>query len=277
MAEKENLIVRESVYIPLPEDYGLKEVLSMMTNSNLTIGYDFDKWYDYELKEPITVDISPATNSHILICGMSGSGKSFCENILFAKLALADSRGEIYFADYKQDDQFSYLRSCTRYYPYKDALKALEAVYEKLHKRLTNEDKEKYPITLIWDEYIANILSLQNEDKKAATLAMNKVSEILMLGRSLSIRFFTSCQRAEASAFPLGGRINYGNILILGAPIRSIYEMLIPTEYIDKIGDRKFKTGEGIILLQGSVLRFIKVPIIQNVDRMREICIKALS
>jgi len=249
----------------------------MMTNSNLTIGYDFDKWYDYELKEPITVDISPATNSHILICGMSGSGKSFCENILFAKLALADSKGEIYFADYKQDDQFAYLRSCFRYYPYKDTLKALEAVYEKLHKRLTNEDKEKYPITLIWDEYIANILSLQNEDKKAATLAMNKVSEILMLGRSLSIRFFTSCQRAEASAFPSGSRLNYGNILILGAPIRSIYEMLIPTEYIDKIGDREFKTGEGIILLQGSVLRFIKVPIIQNVDGMREICIKALS
>jgi len=248
-----------------------------MKNSNLTICYDFDKWYDYELKEPIIVDISPMANSHILICGMSGSGKSFCENILFSKLSLVDTKGEIYFADYKQDEQFAYLRGATRYYPYKETLKALDIVYEKLHKRLTNEDKEKYPITLIWDEYIANILSLQNEDKKAATLAMNKVSEILMLGRSHSIRLFTSCQRPEASAFPSGSRLNYGIILILGAPIRSIYEMLIPTEYIDKIGDREFKTGEGIILLQGSVLRFIKVPILQNVNLMQEICIKALS
>ena len=53
--------------------------------------------------------------------------------------------------------------------------------------------------------------------------------------------------------------------------------MLIPTEYIERIGDREFKTGEGIVLLQGSELHFIKVPLVQNTDRMKELCIKALS
>ncbi len=250
----------------------------MMMNSNsLMVGYDWDRWYDWAVKEPVTVDISPASNSHILNCGMSGSGKSFCENILFARLILANPENEIYFADYKQDDQFAHLRGCPRYYPYKDSLKALDIVYEKLHKRQLNEDKERHPITLIWDEYMANILALQNEDKKAAVTAMNKVSEILMLGRSLSVRFFTACQRPDAAAFPSGSRLNYGIIIILGAPIRSIYEMLIPSEYMERIGDREFKTGEGVLLLQGSVLRFIKVPLIQNTDRMKELCIKALS
>lgn len=206
---------------------------------------------------------------------MSGSGKSFYENVLFTKLLSPDS--EIYFADYKQDDLFQHLRGCPRYYPYKESLKALDIVYDKLHKRQTNEDTERHPITLIWDEYMANMLALQGEDKKAATIAMNKVSEILMLGRSLSVRFFTSCQRPDASAFPSGSRLNYGVIIILGAPIRSIYEMLIPTEYIERIGDREFKTGEGIVLLQGSELHFIKVPLVQNTDRMKELCIKALS
>lgn len=249
----------------------------MITNSNLILAYDYDKWYGWGQKEPIVVDISPATNSHILICGMSGSGKSFCENILFTKLALTGSKSEIYLADYKQDDSFSHLRGCVRYYPYKESSKALDIVYEKLHKRQTGEDKERHPITLIWDEYMANMLALQSEDKKAATLAMNKVSEILMLGRSLSVRFFTSCQRPDASAFPSGSRLNYGIVIILGAPTRSIYEMVVPTEYIDKIGDREFRTGEGIVLLQGSELHFIKVPIVQNIDRMKELCIKALS
>lgn len=252
-----------------------------MTNSSLTLAYDYDKWYDWGIREAISIELSPSVNNHTLICGMSGSGKSFCVNTLFAKLARVDgkvdTKSEIYFADYKQDDSFSHLRGAARYYPYKESFKALDVVYEKLHKRQTNEDKERHPITLIWDEYIAAILSLQNEDKKAAALAMNKVSEILMLGRSLSTRVVICCQRPDASAFPSGSRLNYGIIMILGAPIRSIYEMLIPAEYIDKIGDREFKIGEGILLLQGSLLRFIKVPVVSNVDKMRELCVKALS
>lgn len=97
----------------------------------LTLGYDWDKWYDFGVKEPISVDISSSANSHILICGMSGSGKSFCEQILFAKLALCHPEGHFYFADFKQDDQFSYLRGSKRYYPYKESLDALDLVYEK--------------------------------------------------------------------------------------------------------------------------------------------------
>jgi hypothetical protein len=241
------------------------------------LGYGYDKWYGYGLKEPITTDISSKTNSHIIVSGMSGSGKSFCENILFSKLVMTNPESEIYFADYKQDDQFTYLRGCPRYYPYKKSLEALEIVYEKLHKRQTNEDKERHPITLIWDEYMANILALQNEDKKMATVVMNKVSEILMLGRSLSVRFFSSCQRPDAIAFPSGSRLNYGIIIILGAPMRSIYEMLMPAEYIGKIEDRNFRTGEGVLLLQGSVLHFIKVPMVQDINRMQEICVESLT
>ncbi|MFR3119955.1 MAG: helicase HerA domain-containing protein [[Clostridium] symbiosum] len=40
------------------------------------------------MQEPISIDISPLVNSHMLICGMSGSGKSFCENILLRSLHL---------------------------------------------------------------------------------------------------------------------------------------------------------------------------------------------
>lgn len=267
----------EYAYILPQAENGLREGIYMMMNSNLILGYDYDKWYGYGVKEPLTTDISSKTNSHILISGMSGSGKSYCENILFSKLGLVHPNNEVYFADYKQDDQFAYLRGYPRYYPYKKSLEALEIVYEKLQKRQTGEDKERHPITLIWDEYMANILALQNEDKKMATVAMNKVSEILMLGRSLSVRFFSSCQRPDAIAFPSGSRLNYGIIIILGAPMRSIYEMLMPVEYINKIEDRNFKTGEGVLLLQGSVLHFIKVAMVQDINRMQEICVKALT
>ena len=52
-----------------------------MNSKLLTLGYDLDMWRRYGVKLPISVDISPATNSHILVCGMSGSGKTFFEQI----------------------------------------------------------------------------------------------------------------------------------------------------------------------------------------------------
>lgn len=250
----------------------------MMKNSDLVLGYDFDKWYGYGAKQPVITDISTKTNSHTILCGMSGSGKSYATNALFAKICnTEEAESEVYFADFKQDDQFAYLRECPRYYPYNRSIEAIETVYEILHRRQSGEDKSRNPVTLIWDEYMANVLAIQNVEKKKADEIMRKVSEILMLGRSLAVRLVISCQRPDASAFPSGSRLNYGIIVIVGAPIRSIYEMLIPKEYIDAIGERKFGVGEGVALLQGSRLEFIKIPLVRDVEKMQQICITALT
>lgn len=244
-------------------------------SSELLLGYDYDSWYYYEVKKTLTTSISLKSNSHILICGMSGSGKSYLTNQIFARIC--DKCGKVYFADYKQDDTFSHLRNCKRYYPYNNTSQALDEVYEILHNRQSGTDLSKEPITLIWDEYIANVLSLLSTDKKKAEIVMRKVSEILMLGRSIGVRLVCSCQRPDAAAFPTGSRLNYGIIIILGAAIKSIYEMLIPKEYIDNIGDRKFKMGEGIVLLQGSQMHFLKVPVIKDEQQIKDLCVKGLN
>lgn len=269
----------ELLYLPHQEEFQPQEEIYMTKNFELLVGYDYDKWYGYGLKEPIYADILTPKNSQAIFSGMSGSGKSYCTNILFARLSLVEQqeKGIVYFADFKQDDQFSYLRECPRYYPYDKSLEALDIVYSILHKRQSGEDKSRQPITLIWDEYMANILALQAINKKLADDAMRKVSEILMLGRSKAVRLWISCQRPDASAFPNGSRLNYGIIMIVGAPLRSIYEMLIPKEYIDLIGERQFGVGEGIALLQSSQLKFIKVPMVQDIEKMQQVCIDALS
>ena len=250
----------------------------MMRNSDILLGYDYDKWYGYVTKEPVLTDISVNTNSHILICGMSGSGKSYLTNQLFARLcSQGGETAKVYFADFKQDDTFSYLRNCNRYYPYDKTTEALNIVYDILHNRQLGKDTSRASVTLIWDEYVANILALITEHKKQAQEIMRKVSEILMLGRSLAVRLVVSCQRPDAVVFPTGSRLNYGVIIIVGAPIKSIYEMLIPKEYVERIGERQFKTGEGVVLLQGSQMHFIKVPVIRNIEKMQNICIEALN
>ena len=123
---------------------------------------------------------------------------------------------------------------------------------------------------------MANILSLIGEDKKIATLAMNKVSEILLMGRSMGVRLVITCQRPDAVAFPAGSRLNYGIVVILGAYINSIYEMLVP-DFKQFAEGRVFNRGEGIAVLQGTALHFLKIPIVRDIERMKERCIKALS
>ena len=244
----------------------------------LALGYDLDAWVNFQEKEPITIDISPSENSHILLCGMSGSGKSYQEHQLFYRLIKAeqDRGGEYYFADYKGDDSFSYLRSCPRYYTYKDTLTALDIVHSRMIARQSGEDATRNPVTLVWDEYMAQALNLTSEDKKAAAVMMNKVSEILLLGRSLSVRLIVSCQRADAIAFPAGSRLNYGVVCVVGAAVRSIYEMLLP-DHMEQVKGRQFGRGEGVVLLQGSTLRYIKVPTVRDENRMRQTCLEALS
>ena len=250
-----------------------------MTNSDsnfLTLGYQLDDWDNYGMKIPLFIDLSPQSNSHILLCGMSGSGKSYLEQAILAKLSLAEPNGEIFFADYKGDDSFSYLSNCSRYYLFKDVLDALETVHARLLARQSGEDTARTPVTLIWDEYMAAILNLLAEDKKKAAVVMGKISEILLLGRSLAVRFICVCQRPDALAFPAGSRLNYGIVVVLGAAVKSIYEMLLP-DFKDELKGRTFKRGEGVVLFQGSELRYLKVPTVGNPKRMEQICTNALS
>lgn len=198
---------------------------------------------------------------------------------LFYHLALAEKsqNGEYFFGDYKGERAFEFLRGCPRYYTYKDTLKALEIVHGRLLARQSGEETSRNPITIFWDEYMAQALSLISEDRKAAAVVMGKVSEILMLGRSLGpVRISVFCQRPDALAFPAGSRLNYGVVVILGAAVRSIYEMLLP-DHMEQVKGRQFGRGEGVVLLQGSELHYIKVGVTRNPRRMEEICIKALG
>lgn len=242
----------------------------------LTLGYDLDAWVDYGEKIPIVTDISPTTNSHVIICGMSGSGKSYYQQMVLAKLIDVDPRGEYYFADYKGEDAFSYLHECSRYYCYKKTLQALDAVYNRLNSRISGEDPTTHQITFLWDEYMANTLALTNEDKKKAASVMNMVSEILLMGRSKSVRFICSLQRPDSIAFPVGSRLNYGIVVVLGSAVKSIYEMLLP-DFMGEVKGRIFERGEGVILLQGSQLHFVKVATVRDEAKMRAFCVSALK
>lgn len=248
----------------------------MRNFNSIPIAYSYDKWHEMGVREPISIDITTQASCSMLLTGMSGSGKTYAEMRILALLAKRNAKAIFYFGDFKQDDSFSYLRGLPRYFPYKRTIEALDIVYEHLQRRMSGEDNERKEIFFFWDEYVANILSLLQEDKRLATTVMNKVSELLMLGRSMNIRVILTCQRPDAVVFPQGSRQNFGMIMILGTPFSSIIKMLVP-DHADEIGERIFRQGEGMLLIDGSILHFVKVPKVQNVEKMHEYCIRALS
>lgn len=250
----------------------------MMKNYSINIACDLDDWENIGTKTPITIDFSTGINSHVNLTGMSGSAKSFCALALIAKLVEADPNAEIFLADYKGDDVFAFLRKCNQYFFYKDTTNALDIVHKRMRQRMSGKEIMENQITLVWDEYVSNILALHAEDSKFAKKVMNQISEILFLGRSLGIRLITTCQRPDAVAFPAGSRLNYGIVIILGAPIKSTYEMLLPSrEYIQPLENRKFNRGEGVLLLQGLKQYIIKVPIIRDIKKVQRLCKKGLG
>ena len=92
----------------------------MTKNNSLKLGYDYDAWHGYGQRDVLFTDISLKTNSHMILCGMSGSGKSYALVWCLKMLILASPpEAEYFFADFKQDDSFAFLRGCTFYYPYK--------------------------------------------------------------------------------------------------------------------------------------------------------------
>mgnify|MGYP002228344905 FL=1 len=68
----------------------------------------------------------------------------------------------------------------------------MDIVYEKMHLRQEGVDKSRTPIVLVFDEYVAFILSLEKKQKEEV---MSKIGEILMLGRSLKVSLVLACQR----------------------------------------------------------------------------------
>lgn len=248
----------------------------MIKNCNLIVGYNLRIWEQFGEREDICIDNSSGENRHLILCGMSGSGKSYCLQAIFAKKYLANPDGEYVLLDFKRADSFEHLRSCKHYYSYEKTIEGFEYVYTRLRKRLLGEDTTKNDILCIWDEYVSNVIELINKDKKYASKIMNMVSELLILGRELNVILWIASPRSDSIVFPLGSRLNFGYILILGGPNMSICEMLIP-DFMDAIKGQRFERGEGVLLSQGNKLDYIKIPVVRDEKRMKALCIKALS
>lgn len=227
-------------------------------------GYDMGIFTETGLKIPIQLDLSEHCN--LLLTGCSGSGKSYALLYLLGSVLKSNEDIEIFFCDFKNSYDFSFLEDYPHYYSGDNCYDGITEYYRVFcSARQQREFTKKH--LLICDEYPALVNYLQGQDKlnktKYASEVLSAISELLCLGRGIQFYTWIVTQRADNSLFANGARDNFMLVIGLGRLSKEQKGMLFSGE---ELPERIYKKGEGILLADGYPLREVKFPFIRNID-----------
>ena len=227
-------------------------------------GYNMGIFNDTGLKIPIQLDLSEHCN--LLLTGCSGSGKSYALLYLLGSVLKSNEDIEIFFCDFKNSYDFSFLEDYPHYYSGDNCYDGITEYYRAFcSARQQREFTKKH--LLICDEYPALVNYLQGQDKlnktKYASEVLSAISELLCLGRGIQFYTWIVTQRADNSLFVNGARDNFMVVIGLGRLSKEQRGMLFSGE---ELPERIYKKGEGIILADGRSLIEVKFPIISDIN-----------
>lgn len=230
----------------------------------MTFGYFRQYFEEYGLAIPINLEI--ATYPHALITGGSGSGKSITLLFLLGKLLQAYPDIIVYFCDFKNSDEFSFLKGYPFYFAGKNCYQGVMEYYKQFTKcREKGSNRKRY--ILIFDEYPAFLNYLQMKDKaektKFANDVLGAVAEILMLGRGIQFGIWLVTQRADSTLFSNGARDNFMVVIGLGRLSKEQKNMIFAGQ---ELSDTIMGAGEGMLLADGKEIAEVKYPLISDIN-----------
>lgn len=228
---------------------------------------------------PITIDFRHSP--HAIICGESGSGKTYAAKLLLGSIRKFVPNAELYVCDYKNDDDFYYLTGNERYWGGDDCEQGLETFYERFESRRKREELDRHHIFLFFDEYQSFLETFEGDSKtkKRGDELKSKFGKIMRMGRSLGVHIICALQNAHANYFPYGARESFKIRLGLGELSPQSRTMLF-NDYTEKIKDDEHVNGQGrgYMLIKGKldVLKNVRVPRfnIEKVNREIELFVQ---
>lgn len=216
--------------------------------------------YDYMMfnTEGIQIPLYAPVDSHLIVVGGSGSGKSTA--VLYWLYKLREHNCDLHIVDFKASHEFEGITP--NYAEFEASYDEIKSFYEAFTS--TPEGGDGQVKILLIDE-IAGLLthySISKEGKVKAEEIRNIMSSILMLGRSRKCFLWLSMQRYTASIFPSssGSADNFhicvglGNLSVDGRKGLFAGEHFAGEEFL------QFGQGRGIVLIDGQALKGICVP-----------------
>lgn len=240
----------------------------MKLQDGILTGYDDQLYTDFGYGDsPIVWDFQ--RYAHILICGPTGSGKTYALKSMLANTRVSAPDARLWLCDFKNDD-FKFAEGAPRYFGFKACADGLNEFYKMFEARQSGEDSSRGFRALVFDEWGAYLSTL---DKKQAEAEKAKLSTLLMLGRSFNVHVIISQQRADAEYFAKA-RDNFGAILGMGELSKEAKEML----FSEVKGDMRPVENPGIgYFLQGAKLYRIWVPFLQQADDLNAAILRLVS
>lgn len=234
----------------------------------MTWGYHLNIYRENGILYPLRLPLD--SHCHALIAGESGSGKSTALLYLIGKLLQSYPGLEITICDFKNSDDFHFLKNYGAYYAGDDCYAGVMEYYRQFTET-RQKGKTLRRSLLIFDEYPAFVSYLTGKDKidkkKRTNDVLNAVAEILMLGRGLSSGIWIVTQRPDSTLFSGGARDNFMVRIILGNSSKELRGMLLSGEEIPK--DKVYRRGEGLLLADGLPLIEVKYPVIRDMENWK--------
>lgn len=229
--------------------------------------------YNTITERPIEMDIF--ATGQICCVGGTGSGKSVSVMyLLYNTYKSAEKEKyeiELFICDFKKSGDF---KGITDNYAEFDKITALIERYYKEFEN-TAENSPTIKILLI-DEYAGYIVWLTQNDNRRAKEVKEKISNILMLGRSRHCYVWCVQQRISASLFPAGiGAIdNFQICLGMGRLSVESRKSLFAGEHLaDRDYEERYhpKTGQGLVLIDGQDIQPIQIPYIKDKEKLKRL------
>ena len=242
--------------------YGKRLIKKPIPNSTkyLCLGLRYKEWHEKNAQMFVSIDLR--THPHLLLCGSSGSGKSYALNYYVWQLLNKHNLFTVWFGDYKNSEDFQYLHaeSSVHYASGNDVEEMVSAYYQLFCDVRDKKREISQGQMLVLDEYPSWIQMLEMEDKKKAEKYKGIIGMLLMMGRSLSgVQFgvIITAQRPDAALFPKGGRDNFMSVIALG--MLSAEAKAMVTDRPSELPRTTYKCGEGIARIDGMDEEIIEI------------------
>ena len=222
----------------------------------------------YGIKKHIIWDTDVAP--HGAIFGTTGSGKTYAEKILLARISLKCPDCQFYICDFKGDSDFSFLAGTKRFYRYAECKKGFDDFYNCFLKRQSGQDSSRNFLLIVWEEWASYILSL---DKKVAEEEKKKLAVLLMLGRSFGVHMFLCMQRLDAAY--IQSRDCLGLVLALGNLSEEGKEMMFH-DYKKQMEPNR-RQGTGYFIINGTNFTPFVVPQVTDHELLNDYIKRAVQ
>ena len=207
---------------------------------------------------------------HMLIAGGTGGGKTYF--ILTLIESLLHTHATLYVLDPKNADLADLNVAMPNvYYKKDDMMACIDSFYENMMKRSEDmkqmenyQTGENYAYLdlpaqfLIFDEYVAFMEMLS---KKESTEVLNKLKQIVMLGRQAGFFLILACQRPDAKYLGDGIRDQFNFRVALGRMSELGYGMMFGSDVQKDFFLKQIK-GRGYVDVGNSVISEFYTPLV---------------